>query len=275
MWQWLNREFDWLAFEDPYRARLGQIKKHCSDKGRLGMAASVWIGYIKWLLHLDKWCHALSAYSYLNNNNVPASGTFLRLAGCQEIVALYHKASSVLPIPFTHQKYHCTYSKVSGSADSTTGVIRVTYMNSKLLAPLLTNTYLDLWDKPCLKYSSWYWRMQPKRHVSECKQLLAWKLFDDWDNYICTEILLEPQRPHWSTNNHHRLLIFRRFYSSAAGRIFEIVVGVVGVECFNIKQTDCIGVTTLGWAAWNGPERVIEILLEQDDIRTNKLDNIS
>jgi len=108
------------------------------------MAASVWIWYIKWLLHLHQWCHALSVYSYLNNNNVPAIGTLLRLAGCQDMVVLYHKASSVLPIPFTHQKYHSTYSKVSGSTDSTTGVICLTYMNSKLLAALLTNTYLDL-----------------------------------------------------------------------------------------------------------------------------------
>jgi len=144
MWQWLNRQFDWLALEDVYSARLGQTKEHCSDKERLSMAASVWIWYIKWLLHLHQWCHALSVYSYLNNNNVPAIGTLLRLAGCQDMVVLYHKASSVLPIPFTHQKYHSTYSKVSGSTDSTTGVICLTYMNSKLLAALLTNTYLDL-----------------------------------------------------------------------------------------------------------------------------------
>jgi len=81
--------------------------------------------------------------SYLNNNNVPAIGTLLSLAGCQEIVALYHHASAVLPIPFTHQKYLCTYSKVAGSAFSTTLVISLTYMNSKQLAALLTNTYVD------------------------------------------------------------------------------------------------------------------------------------
>jgi len=52
-------------------------------------------------------------------------------------------------------------------------------------------------------------------------------------------------------------------------------MGLVEVECYNIKQTDCTGVTTLGWAAWNGTERVMEILLGQDDIRTNELDNIS
>ena len=238
------------------------------------MAASVWIWYIRWFLHLGKWCHALSASSYLNNNNVWAIGTLHRLAGCQEIVALYHKASAVLQIPFMHQKYHCTYSKVSGRADSTTGVISLPYMYSKQLAALVTNTYPDLWDRHFLKYSSLYWRRQPKRYLSESIQLLALKLYDDWDNHICTQILLEEGRPPSSATNYHRLIIFSGLYCPAARGIFEILVGFVRVECYNIEYTNCMGGTTVGWAASNGPQRVMEILLGQDDIRTNKLDKI-
>jgi len=143
------------------------------------MAAAVWIWYIKWLLHLDKWGHALLASLYLNNNNVLAIGTLLRLAGCQEIIALYYKASAVLPNPFTHQNYLGTYFKISGSADSTTGVFSLPYMYSKQLAALLTNTDLDLRDRPFLKYSSSYSGMQPKRDLSQCMELLALKVFDD------------------------------------------------------------------------------------------------
>ena len=50
----------------------------------------------------------------------------------------------------------------------------------------------------------------------------------------------------------------------------EIITSLIEVEGCNINQRDCVHNTALGWAARNGHERVVEMLLERGDIIPDK-----
>ena len=48
------------------------------------------------------------------------------------------------------------------------------------------------------------------------------------------------------------------------------MASLLWVEGCGTKQDDCMGNTPLAWAAWNGHEEVVKILLERDDINPEK-----
>ena len=69
-----------------------------------------------------------------------------------------------------------------------------------------------------------------------------------------------------------KLALFGGLHYASLFGIVEIVVGLVEMEGCNINQEDCMGNTPLTWAAYNGHEGVVEILLGRDGINPNKRD---
>ena len=273
--QRLSAMADGLGLGDAYDATLGRIKGQGGERSRLGMAALMWISHTERPLNANELCHALAVEigsPNLNTDNVPSIGTLL--ACCQGLVALDKKASTVRLIHFTLQEYLRAHPQLFGSAHSTIAGTCLSYLNSQQVKALSASPSPDLRDTPFVKYSSLYWGMHAKRDLSECAKLLALKLFGDLDNHISTEILLKAQRPNWYAHNYHKPFLFGGLHCASAFGIVEIVIGLVGVEGCDINQTDCTGGTPLLWAAWNGHERVVEILLGRGDIDPDKSDNV-
>ena len=61
-------------------------------------------------------------------------------------------------------------------------------------------------------------------------------------------------------------------YASFFG-IVEIAADLVEMECCDINQMDCGGSTPLAWAARNGNEGVVKMLLRRGEINPDKPDN--
>ena len=264
---------DGLGLGDAYSATLNRIMGQGGEKARLGMAALMWISHSERPLNPDELCHALAVEigsPNLNTDNVPSIGTLLSC--CQGLVVVDKKASIVRLIHFTLQEYLKAQIELFGAAHRTMAETCLSYLNSQQVRALSTIRSLSLRSTPFLKYSSVYWGAHAKRDLSNCAKLLALKLFDDYDNQIPAKILLEEQEDYSPTIDSAKLFLFGGLHYASFFGIIEIVVGLMEVGGYDINQEDCIGNTPLGWAACNGHEGVVEILLGRDDINADKPD---
>jgi len=108
-----------------------------------------------------------------------------------------------------------------------------------------------------------------KRDLSDYAKGLALKLFDDYSNHIFVEILLEEQGYSGLCDDDKPSLFSSLHWASFFG-IDEIIAGLVAVEGCDINGEDSAGNTPLVWAARNGHQGVVKILLGRSDINPNK-----
>ena len=260
---------DGLGLGDAYGATLDRIKGQGGEKARLGMAALMWISHAERPLKSDELCHALAVEigsADLNTDNVPSIGTLLSC--CQGLVVVDKKASTARLTHITLQEYLRAHPGLFGTAHSMIAETCLSYPNSHQVKALSTISSPNLRGTPFLQYSSVYWGAHAKRDLSDCAKLLALKLFDDYNNHISTKILLG-----W----HHYDPVFGEpdLFSGLHWACFfgvnEIVAGLVEMKSYDINQRDLAGNTPLVWAAKNGHEGVVKILLGRGDINPNKL----
>jgi len=112
-----------------------------------------------------------------------------------------------------------------------------------------------------------------KRDLSDCAKQLALKLFDDYSNHISTEILLNEREGYYLAYGSDESYLFTGLHCASFFGIVEVVAFLVEVEACDINQLDLAGATPLMWAARNGHEGVVEILLGRDDVEPDKPDN--
>ena len=252
---------------------LDRVKGQGREKSRLGMAALMWISHSERPLKANELCHALAVEigsPNLNTDNVPSIGALLDC--CQGLVAVDKEASTVRLIHFTLQEYLRSHPDLFGTAHSTMAETCLSYLNFQQVKALPINPFPDLQDTPFLQYSSLYWGIHAKRDLSDCAKLLALQLFDSCNHHISTRILLEAQKWFGYDPDSGGRSLFSGLHCASIFGIVEIVAGLVKVEGCDINQEDCASGTPLGWAAWNGHEGVVKILLEQDDANPDKQD---
>jgi len=265
---------DGLGLEGAYGATLGRIKGQGGEKARLGMAALMWISHSERPLEPDELCHALAVEigsPNLNSDNVPSIGTVL--ACCQGLVAVNKEASTVRLIHFTLHEYLRAQPELFDTAHSTIAETCLSYLNSRQIKALSTGPSPDLQGTPLLEYSSLYWGIHARRDLSDCAKLLALKLFDDYNNHISIEILLEAQDPYSNFGDSDGPTLFSGLHCASVFGIVEMVAYLVEVEGCDINQEDCLGNPPLMWAAWHGHEGVVKILLGRDDVSPDKPGN--
>jgi len=235
------------------------------------MAALMWISHSERPLRADELCHALAVEigsPSLNTDDVPSVGTVLSC--CQGLVAMHKRSFTVRLIHFTLQEYLGAHSDFFGTAHSTMAETCLSYLNSQQVKTLSTTPAPDLRDIPFLRYSSVYWGTHARRGLSDRAKLLALKLFDDYSNHISTRILLEVQKePLWVVDL-DKLSLFTGLHCASLFGIVEIVAGLIEVEGYDINQRDCVDNTPLLWAAHNGHEGVVKILLERRDVALDR-----
>ena len=269
--QKLNAITEGLGLEEAYGATLGRIKGQGGAKSRLGMAALMWISHAERPLKVDELCHALGVEvgsPDLYGDNVPSVGTLL--ACCQGLVTVDKEASTVRLIHFTLQEYLRAHPELFGRAHSTMAETCLSYLNSRQVKALSTDPSPNLQDIPFIEYSSLYWGIHAKRHLSDDAKQLALKLFEDYDNHISIKLLSATKESYSfrATPDKHPLL--SGLHCASFFGIVELVVDLVEVEGCDINQTDYLGSTPLGWAAWNGHQEVVKVLLGRDDVDPNK-----
>ena len=238
------------------------------------MAALMWISHAKRPLKADELCHARVVEIELPNldaDNIPSIG--LLLACCQRLVSVDREGSTVRLIHFTVQEYLRARPELFHSAHSTIAETCLSYLTPQQVKALPIWPSPDLKDTSFLEYSSLYWGMHAKRELSDGAKLLALKLFDDYNNHISTDILLEAHKVY----RYHGYLNYHSLFSglhcdSLLGTV-EIVADLLEVEGCDINQEDFAGTAPLLWAARNGHDGVVEIILGWGDISPDKQDN--
>jgi len=265
-----------LGLGNAYSATLGRIQGQGGEKARLGMAALMWISHSERPLKADELCHALAVEigsPNLNTDNVPSIGTLLTC--CQGLVLVDKEASTIRLIHFTLQEYLRACPELFDTAHSIIAETCLSYLNSHQVKALSTSLSPEPQSAPFLEYSSLYWGAHAQRGLSDSTKLLAHKLFDDYDDHISTKLLLKAQKPLSRNVAFDKPSLFSSLHCTSVFGIAEIAAGLVEVEGRDINQKDCVGNTPLVWAASNGHEEVVKILLGRDDVNPDKPDSNS
>ena len=254
-----------------YSATLDRIKAQGGGEAKLGMDTLMWIFHAERPLNPDELLHALAVEigsPNLNSDNIPSIGTLLYC--CQGLVAVDKEASTVRLIHTTLHEYLRAHPELFGTAHSTIAETCLSYLNSQLVKAFSTTPSSDLQSTPFLEYSSLYWGIHAKRDPSDSAKLLALKLFDDYDSHISAKILVTAQAGYSLGVDFDKFSLFSGLHCASIFGIDEIVASLVEAEGCDINQTDCVDNTPLVWAARNGHEKVVKILLGQDDINPEK-----
>ena len=291
---------DGLGLEGAYSETLSRIKGQGEEEARLGMATLMWISHSERPLKANELCHALGVEigsPDLDIGDVPSIGTLL--GSCQGLVTVDKGASTVRLIHFTLQEYLRAHPELFGRAHSTMAETCLSYLNSHQVQALPPSDPRDLqsipfpddssdwkdadscpewqdflpgWGTPFLEYSSLYWGLHAKRDLSDCARSLALKLFDNYSNHISPKVLLNAQKLHSSLVDLDKPSGFSGLHCASFFGIVEIVAGFVEMEDCDINQTDFIDCTPLMWAAQNGHDGVVKILLGRGDANPDKPD---
>jgi len=272
--QKLNSMTDGVGLGDAYGATLGRIKAQGGEKARLGMAALMWISHAERPLKVDELCHALAVEigsPDLDTDNVPSMSTLL--ACCQGLVVVDKEASTVRLVHFTLQEYLQAHPDLFGAAHSAMAEVCLSYLNSPQVKAISAGLSLELQGTPLLEYSSLYWGAHAKRDLSDCSKQLALKLFGDYNNHMSAKILLRAQNPYYNGVDFNKVSLFGGLHCASFFGIAEIVAGLVETEGYDINKMDYGGNTPLAWAAHNGHEGAVQVLLGRDNVNPDKSDN--
>ena len=271
--QKLNAMADGFGLGGVYGETLSRITGQGEEKSRLGMAALMWISHAERPLKVDELCHALGVEigsPDFDSDNVPSIGTLLDC--CQGLIALDKEASTVRLIHFTLQEYLRAHPQLFGRAHSSMAEICLSYLNSQQVEALSNRPSPDLRGAPFLEYSSLYWGVHARRELSDYAKQLALKLFNDTSNHISSVILVNAGGWRFFDAVSRQSPLFSGLHCASFFGIVEIVAGLVEVDDCDINQADWTGNAPLAWAALNGHEGVVKILLGRDGVNPDKQD---
>ena len=271
--QKLSAITDGLGLESAYGESLDRIKRQGGARVRLGIAALMWISHSERPLNVVELCHALAVEigaPNINSDDAPSIGTVLSC--CQGLVIVDKEVSTVRLIHFTLQEYLRAHPELFGKAHSTMAETCLSYLNSQQVRALSTSPSHDLQDTPFLEYSSVCWGAHARRDFSDRAKRLALKLFGDYNSHISTRTLLKTLKFEGLSYNidFDKPLFLSSLHCASFFGIVEIVTDLIEVEGCDTNQRDCVDNTPLVWAALNGHEPVVEMLLKRGNIDPDK-----
>ena len=251
---------------DVYGATIERIKAQAGDKSRLGMAALMWISYAERPLQADELCHALAVKlgsSDFNASNAPSISTLVGC--CQGLITVDKEASTVRLIHFTLQEYLSAHPHIFSGPHSAIAEICLTYLNSQQVRAISSAPFDHAWRTSFLEYCSVYWGVHAKREFSDSTRSLALELLKENYGQIPTKLLLKdvPGLRLWEYGT---CSPFSGLHCASFFGIFEVVATLIKMECYDINEGDFLGYTPLAWAAHNGHEGVVKILLGQEEV---------
>ena len=148
----------------------------------------------------------------------------------------------------------------------------LSYLDSQQVKAFSTGPSPDLQNTPFLQYSSVFWGIHAKKDLSDCAKQLALKMFNDYDNHISAKILLKAQGSGMYAHDFKLPSRFSSLHCASFFGIVEITAFLVESGRFHINQIDYAGNTPLMWAAWNGHEGAVKVLLGCSGVNPEPLD---
>ena len=258
---------------DVYGATMERIRAQDGDKSRLGMAALMWISHAERPLSADELCHALAVElgsTDFNPDNLPSIST--SISCCQGLITVDKGTSTVRLIHFTQQEYLFAHPDIFSRPHSAMAEICLTYLNSQQVKALSAEPFLDTQDAPFLEYCSVYWGVHAKMELSDRARSLALELLQEHYGQTSARFLLvetgEPFIKYIITP-----YLFSGLHCASFFGIVEVVAALLEMGCYDVNEEDCSKRTPLTWAARNGHEEVVKILLGQEEVNPDKSDD--
>ena len=116
-------------------------------------------------------------------------------------------------------------------------------------------------SQPPACFSNILWGIHATRDLSDCAKLHALNLFDDYNNRMSAGISSKAQKPGVHCIDFDKLVLFHGLRRASIFSINQIVGCLIEVEGCHINQNGSMGDTPLAWAAWNGHEEIVKLLL--------------
>ena len=264
---------DRAGLGDAYSATLVRINSQDEEKAELAMATLTWICHSERPLQVDELCHAVAVEigeTDFDPENVPLIGTLLDC--CQGLITIDAEASTVRLIHYTVQEYLCSHPGLFNTPHSILAETCLTYLNSHQVKDLTSHSPTDTQRMPFLKYSARYWGTHTNRGLSDYAQTLALKLLNQYPDHVSAVSLLEQVLHPRYIGGMATPPLFSGLHCASFFGIVELVTIFINAEGHEVDQQDCTGRTPLAWAARNGHEGVVQVLLERKNVDPNRLD---
>ena len=261
-----------LELGDVYGTTIARIKAQDGDKSRLGITALMRTSHAERPPRTDELCHALAVQlgsTDFDVSNIPSMSTLVSC--CQGLITVDKEASTVRLIHFTLQEYVSAHPDIFTRPHSAMAEICLTYLNSRQVKAISTARSAHTQNTRFLEYCSIYWGAHAKRELSDSARSLALEVLKGHYGQISTECLLSQVRHFYSWGD--AFSPFSGLHCASFFGIAEVVVGLIDMECHDVNEGDFLGHTPLAWAARNGHEGVVKILLGQEEVNPDKPDN--
>jgi len=259
-----------LELGDVYDATIKRIKAQGGEKLRLGMTALMWISHAERPPRADELCDALAVQldsADFDADNIPSISTVVNC--CQGLITVDKEASTVRLIHFTLQEYLSVHPDIFTKPHSAMAEICLTYLNSKWVKALSAAHSSNTQITPFLKYCSIYWGVHAKRELSDYGISLALELLNEPYSLISTKLLLKHAHLNYDDDDTRP---FSGLHCASFFGIFELVAALIEVGGSEINGESCLGCTPLSWAAYNGHEEAVKILVEREEVNPDKAD---
>jgi len=264
---------DGAGLGDAYGATLERIKAQGGEKTKLAMATLMWICHAERPLQVDELLHALAVEigaTDFDSENAPSIGAVMSC--CQGLITVDKEASTVRVIHFTVQEYLCAHPDLFSHPHSVIAEACLTYLNSPQVTNLSSHPLPDHQVTPFLKYSSRYWGTHANKELSGHAMALGLQLLSQYEGHPSAISLFEQARPtvYSGTGSSPR---FSGLHCASFFGIVELVASLASAQGCEINARDGAGCTPLLWAAKNGHDGAVRLLLERKDVGPNRSNN--
>ena len=261
---------------DAYEAIFSRMRAQSRSRSKLGMDVLMWVSHAKRPLHVNELCHALGVEEGsidLNIRNIPAIETLLECS--LGLVTVEKSSSTVRLVHYTLQECLSHNPNLFVKPHSMIAEVCLTYLNFRHVMSFSPTLRSVSPTAPFTEYASCYWGTHSRLESTEKVKVLALKLLDGYDKHISSEILLSRGmdirgRPF---DLEYTPRGFTGLHGAAYLRYEEIMVTLLETNQLDVQATDFYGNTAIIWAAREGHERVVKLLLDRNGVNPNTLDN--
>jgi len=264
--QALDRMANGLGLQDAYSTTLHRIRQQDGSKSKLGMATLMWASHCERPLRSEELCHALGidlGAEVFTIDNIPSIRTVLSCT--LGLVTIDEKVSTVRLMHLTLQEYLTAGPTLFETPQSMMAEICLTYLKSPLVRELRTDFDRALVAWPFLEYATRFWGTHAAREVTEQVKSRALQLLDGYEDHVSAVVLWRRKLHKWYFDGDIHGI--SRLHCIAFWGIAEIAIAMLEAKKWDVNGRDSRGDTPLMWAIRYGHYGVVELLLEQADIR--------
>ena len=264
------------GLSEAYTASLSRLKAQKGYKSILGLKVLMWVLYSERPLRTEELCHALGVEigsAELDPENIPAIRTLM--SSCLGLVTVEEFSSTVRLVHFTLQEHLLRDPTLFHSPHLEIAEVCLTYLNFRSIRCLPPTLRSAPVTEHLLEYASVYWGSHARREITENIKLLALRLLYRFEGHISAQLLLLYGR---------NKFLGLWFYGTEGPRGFTglhgvallglagIIAALLDMKEWDVSAADCTGNTALTWAARQGNDGVVKVLLEREDVNPNQAD---